>query len=1502
MSIDFQNFTTSNFLANNAISDTWRMLLSFLNKEADDQSLPFLEEERQDGLLGIINNNADLATGSEGFFNQIYNDMTASLQEVESWLLPVNIDVNDEIFKYWENYFWNESVSKLMLNYYFAFDNAGTKLYEGDCLFINDDGTIDTKHSHGLIEIKGTDIRLRAYDIRNADAGHSFSKPPELWEYVEYKDGDKTLKLRKLKENKLWVIPWHNLDGETYTTIRGEDLKLSVMRLGDENDTTTPAYGKYFLDFTRKYNTEESKWMRLLMPQYKRRVEVEDLNRNFWVIAQTISAMAAYLFDPKGPYPKLVGGILNEILQLWENVLFMWSDIAILTKKQPDTITKIVYISPEDLSGYLSYDDFEYRNKNENWCGQAVLRWVIDLETEGRILKGINVLDRMVRNQDFEDFVINYLRDYRKKFSNKNVIFIPVVRMQNYEKNKYSRIICPGIYRYFINSTDLEDLMDEKGYQKPTGELINGVFRTDSLILQDTNPILLNCYQESFQAIVFEYTDRKVYTYDLSMNGLEKIIAGICERSDNSGYLAINKITKSEELRTPSMEKVYGLVKPVIFSESRKTLDYCGAEEVNFYIEAYDLAKYYMETKNQIENDYIKIGEEDFIVYRDWYSEYESQYSLPVENKIDKRFDEDLILSESVRVKNNLTGNLGYYLGELLSIKRNSSQLNLNVIALPQKFLQPTNIETNKYRRDYGRSFDEQMINDVEDDGESLINILKNTYDKWTTVDDDSSFWNSRDISLGNTTSSNKWEPNQSIRVAYDEKSNLIQETRLSVKVSNGVNNGKFQWGIRDTDELKDRTSTDDDWINRWKDDAWDAIDDLNDYDDMTEQTILFVSGIRNTNWTVNNNDDRIGGEIFAKDGLLHHRYDTTAPDTLTVNAAIRMPIGPNEAAFGTYPLNVSPTPADKGWTPWNTGTGVTQLWRQTYKKDSETEPIAIPNSNMIKDDSGNEIECDIGEGKIDYLDEWYLKYKEKTLFIEQTIIENGKQKTEAIPRFGRVNSGSEHEFTQYQILRESSADYFTEDNWLIQQNKRFLTYDTVYFEYSYNDIVNIENLNLPFSEVEKVNVAEENNSVKEVGTLDSICDITPCLEEAYKHIYQKYVYTYLEKLKKNNYETFKTLTLNDLMDEDTGLKLRWKLFGWIRFVDKKESTNIRTFYHIDNPFDYYNADSGLVNIIDKKIRTEDTIAGGFYSTKEAMSNSTFEKMNDFKKFIQAFCELADNDDLITSPENYYYYGSFANLYQTSPHTEVKNDDIYYEDRILNSQYGIEQINQLNIIYKNDTARLKFLKMAQEQFDIKPEKWFDGDKVLMYKKIAQWIMPQENSQSDNNLINLNYPGSSSEGGKKIEIKDKLCFMGHYCQRMEIYLFGPDRAYARRGITRYPYDVNTATPGISDDVIAARNAAREELQNMDAFGKWPADPGLVEIESTNFKDDRSITGATIDELRIADGAYKIVSSTIPDSNYEKYKTREKQKIEEIHCKYQQLGYDDLDFNNIWSENP
>jgi hypothetical protein len=56
------------------------------------------------------------------------------------------------------------------------------------------------------------------------------------------------------------------------------------------------------------------KWIRLIMPMYQRHFEVEDLDRNFWVVAQILSGISSYLFSEDSPLIKALKGLLNEIL------------------------------------------------------------------------------------------------------------------------------------------------------------------------------------------------------------------------------------------------------------------------------------------------------------------------------------------------------------------------------------------------------------------------------------------------------------------------------------------------------------------------------------------------------------------------------------------------------------------------------------------------------------------------------------------------------------------------------------------------------------------------------------------------------------------------------------------------------------------------------------------------------------------------------------------------------------------------------------------------------------------------------------------------------------------------------------------------------------------------------------------------------------------------------------------------------------------------------------
>lgn len=152
------------------------------------------------------------------------------------------------------------------------------------------------KHIPSDPNAKPRDIK----DIKNSDAGFDFSKEP-------------------------YVKPDLNIDSQTYENVRGDDKIESVLKNKKQMQYT------HTQNKTDGVNTE--KYIRLLMPKYLRRVEVEDLNRNFWVIAQTIGLISDYLLNPNSPLNKLIEGMLKEIAQLWDNIHRIWEALYALGEK-----------------------------------------------------------------------------------------------------------------------------------------------------------------------------------------------------------------------------------------------------------------------------------------------------------------------------------------------------------------------------------------------------------------------------------------------------------------------------------------------------------------------------------------------------------------------------------------------------------------------------------------------------------------------------------------------------------------------------------------------------------------------------------------------------------------------------------------------------------------------------------------------------------------------------------------------------------------------------------------------------------------------------------------------------------------------------------------------------------------------------------------------------------------------------------------------------------------
>lgn len=179
--------------------------------------------------------------------------------------------------------FWNESIEEL-----------ARTIYD---LFKDNDNII-------VLEIEqNKDITVQT--LKDADAGNNF------------KNGS---------ENSSWVIPWWNIDKKNYDEVRWTDQITDILKKKNK----------------LQYINNHSNWITLLMPQYGRRVEIEDLDRNFWVIAEVIDGISSWIFDTS-PIPEIIKKLIDETAQLWENILYLWAQIALMNQKKDDSVRTISY-------------------------------------------------------------------------------------------------------------------------------------------------------------------------------------------------------------------------------------------------------------------------------------------------------------------------------------------------------------------------------------------------------------------------------------------------------------------------------------------------------------------------------------------------------------------------------------------------------------------------------------------------------------------------------------------------------------------------------------------------------------------------------------------------------------------------------------------------------------------------------------------------------------------------------------------------------------------------------------------------------------------------------------------------------------------------------------------------------------------------------------------------------------------------------------------------------
>ena len=406
-------------------------------------------------LLALLKEQASpisLSETDEGLFKFITDNADLS---------DTHLPPNDELISYLyenikvlcgtEDSFWNESVQKLVefFSEKFDFNNIST-----------------------ILPIAG-DKDITIQTLKDANAGANFPEYDEVNYPGQY------------------VIPWWNAAGESYEEERGHDQLTETI----ERDNK--------LQFTREVDKDNPicQWIRLLMPQYGRRVEIEDLDRNFWVISQTIAAISNYLFGDECPIPATLEGLTREISEIWENVLYLWLGIAMRSQEQNKDIKTIVLPLPPRK------DDHSRR---------------FDMIDESEYYTYENTANGLKITIDDE---IGFLTDIKNRISyltelyDTNLCVIPFIRLDNYKHNHYAAEWYPYILTYYRNNKGwnalrLKEQADDKAYEfiiSPKYEINNRFSPNIYASKQDSNGRLL--YKYPFSELNMTNSDGRLMLY-----------------------------------------------------------------------------------------------------------------------------------------------------------------------------------------------------------------------------------------------------------------------------------------------------------------------------------------------------------------------------------------------------------------------------------------------------------------------------------------------------------------------------------------------------------------------------------------------------------------------------------------------------------------------------------------------------------------------------------------------------------------------------------------------------------------------------------------------------------------------------------------------------------------------------------------------------------------------------------------------------------------------------
>ncbi|MGM9858533.1 MAG: hypothetical protein ACI311_04710 [Bacilli bacterium] len=115
-------------------------------------------------------------------------------------------------------------------------------------------------------------------------------------------------------KNNKYVKPFYNRNGENYLEAR-EDENIEVLNDYKKMDFTI------YQSLAQEINNCIT---RLIMPRYRRAVEIEDLDRNFWVIGQNLTLLNKLILDLEDLFGE---DLIAELCGLWDNIYRLWQAI-----------------------------------------------------------------------------------------------------------------------------------------------------------------------------------------------------------------------------------------------------------------------------------------------------------------------------------------------------------------------------------------------------------------------------------------------------------------------------------------------------------------------------------------------------------------------------------------------------------------------------------------------------------------------------------------------------------------------------------------------------------------------------------------------------------------------------------------------------------------------------------------------------------------------------------------------------------------------------------------------------------------------------------------------------------------------------------------------------------------------------------------------------------------------------------------------------------------------